>query len=80
MYHITLPEVTMHNVDWWALANKEKFIVNHLASAQGKIYIYLDRTLPPRQLTHLDNFPQQMFMRMKMPFQVAAISLKNFKL
>lgn len=77
MYHLTFPEVTLSNINWWAMMNREKFVAKEVDITHGTFYIYTDETLPPAPF-HLDNFPQQILMKKSVPISVKKLTLHHY--
>jgi len=77
MYHLTFPEVTLSNINWWAMMNREKFVAKNVDITGGTFYIYTDETLPPAPF-HLDNFPQQILMKKPVPISVKKLTLHDY--
>jgi hypothetical protein len=77
MYHLTFPELTLSNIDWWAMANHEKFVADDVGVNHGLFYIYSDETLPAGQFKS-DNFPQQLLMKMPVPISVKKVTLHHY--
>lgn len=77
MYHLTFPEVTLSNINWWAMINHEKFVAKEAVINHGLFYAYMDETLPPAKF-NADNFPQQLLMRISVPISVKKLTLHNY--
>ena len=77
MYHIVFPRVTLNDVDWWALMNREKLIAERADVEGGLFSIFLDRSLPKNPGIEIDNFPQQHLMRIPLPVSIINLNLKD---
>jgi len=78
MYHLTFPEITLNDINWWAMINHEKFVAKDMDISNGVFYTYMDETLPPAPF-NLDNFPQQLLMKMSVPISVKKLTLHDNK-
>ncbi|HUQ96122.1 MAG TPA: hypothetical protein VM010_00550, partial [Chitinophagaceae bacterium] len=65
LYRLTLPAVTVTDVNWGALLNQEELVAREIKTTGGAVSVYLDRTLPPRN--RMGNFPSQVLMKLPMP-------------
>ncbi len=77
MYQIQVPKITLNDIDWWAMMNREKFIAKEAAIAGGVFKIFLDRSLPSNPAIQINNFPQQLLMKIPIPVSVNNLALKN---
>ena len=57
LYNVTFPSVIVNGVDWWTLLNEEEIVADVVNVPSGKLSIYLDRSLPPKN--KMGNFPNQ---------------------
>ena len=77
MYHLTFPEVTLSDINWWAMINHEKFVAKEAVINHGLFYSYFDETLPPDRF-NADNFPQQLLMKISVPISVRKLTLHDY--
>src|SRR5215217_1288353 len=77
LYNVSLPAITLWNVNWWALLNEEELAADVLKTTGGRISIYLDRSLPPRN--RMGNFPSQLLMKLPMKIRIAKATMQNLK-
>jgi hypothetical protein len=75
LYEVRFPSIALSGVDWWAALNEEEFVADALTTQGGKISVFLDRTLPPKNKT--GNFPNQLLMKMPVKMDVAKASIRN---
>ena len=78
MLHLTVPGITLSNINWWAMINRERFIAKDAAINHGSFYVYLDRSLPFAPFK-LNNFPQQVLMSIPVPVSVKKLSLHHLR-
>ncbi|HUS02595.1 MAG TPA: hypothetical protein VMY77_12745 [Chitinophagaceae bacterium] len=76
MYQLLLPKVTLRDVDWPALINSDRFILNEAITEGGTFKIFYDRAKPQAPIK-LDNFPHQVLMTVPFPLSVKKWSVKN---
>ena len=74
LYHLISPKIILHDVDWQALVNNEKFISNSAEIVGGNYSIYFDRSVPQGPMK-LDNFPQQALFKLPFPFSIKKIKV-----
>jgi len=77
MVHLSFPEITLNNINWWAMINHEKFIAKEAEITKGNFSVYLDRSLPAAPFK-LNNFPQQVLMNLPVPVSVSKLTLHHF--
>ncbi len=77
MFHLTFPEITLDNINWWSMINHERFIASDADIANGSFYVYLDRSLPSKGSFKVNNFPQQVLMAMPAPVSVMKLKLHH---
>jgi hypothetical protein len=75
LYNISLPAVILLNVNWWALLNDEALVADALKTTGGRVSIYLNRSLPPRN--RMGNFPSQLLMKLPMQIRIAKVEMHN---
>lgn len=75
LYTVMLPAITLRNVNWWALLNEEEVAADVLKTTGGRISIYLDRSLPPRN--RMGNFPNQLLMKLSIKMRIAKAQIQN---
>lgn len=77
LYAVRFPSVVLKNVAWWTLLNEEEVVTDALTVDGGKLDIFLDRSLPPKDKT--GNFPNQMLMKMPVKMNIAKTSIRNLQ-
>ena len=77
MVHLSFPEITLNNINWWAMINHEKFIAKEAEITKGNFSVYLDRSLPAAPFK-LNNFPHQVLMNLPVPVSVSKLTLHHF--
>lgn len=77
MYHLTFPEVTLSNINWWDMINHERFVAKDANITHGTFYTYMDETLPPAAF-NANNFPQQILMQLSVPVSVRKLTLHHY--
>lgn len=75
LYEVRFPAVTLNHVNWWALLNEEEIVAETVAVDGGKLSIFLDRSLPPKN--KMGNFPNQLMMKMPVQMNIAKASIRN---
>ena len=75
LYNVSLPSVTISGVDWWTLLNEEEVVADVVSVPAGKLSIYLDRRLPPKN--KMGNFPNQLIMKMPMRMNIGKLDISN---
>ncbi|HYG51056.1 MAG TPA: hypothetical protein VD905_09145, partial [Flavobacteriales bacterium] len=78
MYNVQLSSVTLNNIDWCTLMNGEEVVAENVAASDGKLSIYLDRTLPPR--SKMGNFPNQLVAKLPMQMAIKKLAFANLDL
>ena len=79
MYTLTIPKITLSNINWWDLANGEKLLAKKAVIAGFRCSIFLDRSLPFRKVK-LNNFPHQILMRFPIPVSISKMYLHHSNL
>ncbi|MDQ6904960.1 MAG: hypothetical protein M3139_18355 [Bacteroidota bacterium] len=79
MFHITIPTITLSGIDWWDFTNRKSIIANEAVISNLSCKIYLDRSLPFRQVK-VDNYPHQLLMRMSRPVLVKKLRITHANL
>lgn len=69
MYNLVLPKIILKDVDWQALLNNEKFIVNEAEISGGTFTDFLDRSKPSGPL-QINNYPHQLLMKLAFPISI----------
>jgi hypothetical protein len=77
MYHLTFPEVTLRNINWWDMINHERFVAKDAEINHGTFYTYMDETLPPAPFNK-NNFPEQILMQLSVPISVKKLTLHHY--
>jgi len=75
LYDFTAPSITVKNVNWWRLLNEEQLVADELKLSGGKLKIYLDRSLPPKN--KMGSFPNQLIMKIPMKINIAKTKVNN---
>jgi len=75
LYNVSFPSVIVNGVDWWTLLNEEEIVADVVDVPSGKLSIYLDRSLPPKN--KMGNFPNQLIMKMPMKMNIAKLNISN---
>lgn len=75
LYNVRFPSVSLSNVNWWALLNEEAITADEAVAEGGKLDIFLDRSLPPKNKT--GNFPAQLLMKLPVKLNIAKASIRN---
>jgi hypothetical protein len=75
LYNLVLPSVTVSNVDWWTLLNEEEIVADAITAKGGRLSIYLDRSLPPKD--KMGNFPNQLVKKLPVRLNVARMNLSG---
>jgi len=78
-YDFSSPSITIQNIDWWAFMHEDLFIADELTMSDGRLNIYLDRTLP-RPKSKMGNFPHQLIMKIPFKIDVARARIQSFNL
>ncbi|MES1215914.1 MAG: hypothetical protein ABUT20_10380 [Bacteroidota bacterium] len=79
MYTVDLPKITMTDVDWWNLVNKEKIIAKKTAIDGGTVSIFYDESLPVGPLQPQNHFPHQLVMSIPVPVLIDELKFNNLK-
>jgi hypothetical protein len=74
-YRLVLPSVTVNNIDWWKLLNQEEVVADKIETKNGKLSIYLDRSLSPH--SKMGNFPNQLVMKIPIQMKVQALNMSG---
>lgn len=77
IFNLSMPSVTIQNMDWWDLMNEEKLEAGDITITNLKLAVYLDRTPPPS--SKMGNFPNQMLMKMPMKIRIKKIGVHNME-
>ena len=75
LYHLALPSVTISNMDWWKLLNQEEMVADRIETKNGKLSIYLDRSLPAH--SKVGNFPNQLLMKIPIHMRVQSLRMSG---
>jgi hypothetical protein len=78
-YDLKVPEITIRNIDWWALMNEELFIAKELIATDVALKIHLDRSLP-RPKSKMGNFPHQLIMKLPIKVHVSSMNTRNMNI
>ena len=79
-FEIRMPQVVFTDIDWWALINNEYFSSVEAHIYNATVHDYVDRSLPADPNHKLDNFPQQLLMRIPIKVNVANLKLHNLNM
>ena len=74
---LTLPNISVSNVDWYHLLNNEGIEADEIKINGGHVNIYLNRSLPATK-SKIGSFPHQLIMNIQSPVDIKKISFKNF--
>jgi hypothetical protein len=77
LYNVQLPSITISGVNWWDLLNEEEIAASEITTSGGKLSIFLDRTLPPKN--KMGNFPSQLLMKVPLKLNIAKFLLKDLQ-
>ena len=80
LFHISIPRITLTDIDWWAMINKEKILVKEAAIFDGNINAFFDLSLPRRSIINIKNFPHQMLMKLPLMLLVKKLDVHRFKI
>lgn len=75
LYSLSLPQVTIKGVDWFSLLNGEVVVADHIGTNGGKMAVYFNRGLPPRN--RMGNFPNQLLMKLPTRLNIGTLDLRN---
>jgi hypothetical protein len=59
-FRFSVPSVTLSGVDWWRIINEEEITAEELTINNGKLFVYLDRSLTPK--SRVGSFPVQLLL------------------
>ncbi len=79
MFNITIPTITLSGIDWWNFTNQKSIIADEAVISNLACKIYIDRSLPFRQIK-VDNYPQQLLMRMSRPVLIKKLRVTHANL
>lgn len=77
-YNLSLPSVTINAVNWWSLLNQNEVDASQVNINGGKLFIYLDRSLP--RASKMGNFPAQLLMKLPTKINIDRMRLNNVDL
>lgn len=77
-YRLSFPSVTITDVNWWNLINEEEVMAKEININSGKLFIYLDRSLPPK--SKMGNFPVQLLMKLPTKVDIERMKITNLDL
>lgn len=80
MYHLSIPQLSLSGVNWWAIINKEGFIAKEAVISGGYFTIFLDRSIPPSPTIKIDNYPHQLLMDLSIPVSITKLDIRHFNL
>jgi hypothetical protein len=75
MYGLSLPTVTIREVDWWPAINGEEIKASSVETRGGKFSVYFDRALPPKN--KMGNFPNQMLMKLPLKLNIDKLKFRD---
>lgn len=78
-YNLSIPQITIHNIDWWSFMHENRFIAGDLKISNAKVKIHLDRSLP-RPKSKMGNFPHQLIMKIPIQVYIASMHTRNLDL
>ena len=76
LYDCVIPEIKIYNIDWWRVFQQNTFIAEKAESRDGRLKIFLDRSLP-RPASKMGNFPHQVIMKLPFKLYVEKMNLRN---
>jgi hypothetical protein len=79
MFDITFPRITLNDVNWWQLVNKEKIISRYVAIHGGTISVYVDKALPLGAPLPIKRYPHQLVMDIPVPVLVNQLQINDVK-
>jgi len=79
MYNLIIPKITLHGISWSKLANQKNIVANEAVVSNGYCKVFLDRSLPFRHVK-INNFPDQILMRMPVPISITGMLIRHCKL
>ncbi len=79
MFDITIPTITLSGIDWWNFTNRKNIIADEVVINNLTCKIFLDRSLPFRKIK-VDNYPDQLLMRMTRPVLVKKLRVTHANL
>ncbi|MBK5273389.1 MAG: hypothetical protein JJE22_20500 [Bacteroidia bacterium] len=79
MYTIDFPKITLEDVDWWNLVNKEKIISNKTTIDGGTVSIFVDKSLPYGASQPKNHFPHQLVMAIPVPVLIDEVKVNDLK-
>ena len=79
MYTIDFPKITMTDVDWWNLVNREKIVAKQTVIDGGIVSIFYDESVPKGPMPPLNHFPHQLVMSIPVPVLVDELKLDQLK-
>lgn len=75
LFNLDLPAANIKGIDWWAMLNGDEIIANNVQTTGGKLAVYFDRNLPPRN--RVGNFPSQLLMKLPVKLNIEKMQMKN---
>ncbi|HEV7622198.1 MAG TPA: hypothetical protein VGO09_10705 [Flavisolibacter sp.] len=78
-YDISIPFIGFKNINWWDIVNGEGLRADELDVSNGKFNIYLDLTPPSSKKTNIQNYPQQMLMKVGYPIYISRFKVHNIE-
>jgi len=79
MYTVDFPKITMTDVNWWNLVNRERIIAKQTVIDGGIVSIFYDESIPIGPLPPLNHFPHQLIMSIPVPVLVDELKLNQVK-
>jgi hypothetical protein len=79
MFRVDIPGLTLSGINWWKMLNGKGIIAKEATLDDGTCEVYLDRSLPFRKIKP-NNFPQQILMRVPVPFSLSKMRMHHSKL
>ncbi len=79
MYTLDIPKLTLSGINWREITNGKSVIAKKGMVENGKCEVYLDRYLPFRKIKP-NNFPQQILMKLPVPFSITKMEMLHTKL
>ena len=74
-YGLSLPQISINGVDWWAALNGEEIRAENVETNGGKFSVYFDRALPPKK--RMGNFPNQLLAKLPFKLDIRRMKMRN---
>jgi hypothetical protein len=77
-FRFSVPSVTLTGVDWWRIINEEEITAEELTVNNGKLFVYLDRSLTPK--SRVGSFPVQLLSKLPLKLSIDHLRASNLDL